>query len=58
MGHWPDSNPFGARRIDGIRVTGEVVPALRRLEVTHTDLAKAVSDHLPVTVTYESADLA
>ncbi|SBW27851.1 hypothetical protein FDG2_5455 [Candidatus Protofrankia californiensis] len=57
VGHWTSDNPFGARRIDGIRVTAEVAPALRGIEVTRTDLAISASDHLPVTVTYETADL-
>jgi endonuclease/exonuclease/phosphatase family metal-dependent hydrolase len=57
VGHWKTDNPFGSRRIDGVRVTAEVVPALRTIEVTRTDLAISASDHLPVTVTYDTADL-
>jgi endonuclease/exonuclease/phosphatase family metal-dependent hydrolase len=57
VGHWKTDNPFGSRRIDGVRVTAEVIPALRTIEVTRTDLAISASDHLPVTVTYDTADL-
>lgn len=51
-GHWP-GDPFGARRVDTIRVTAALVPALRSLEVVRTDLTLAASDHLPVIVTYD-----
>lgn len=40
------------RRIDAIRVTGGVLGALRAHHVTDTELARQVSDHLPVTVDY------
>jgi endonuclease/exonuclease/phosphatase family metal-dependent hydrolase len=54
-GHHPD-DPYGARgvwrRIDAVRVTSEVIPALRSHRVTDTPLAREVSDHLPVTVEY------
>jgi endonuclease/exonuclease/phosphatase family metal-dependent hydrolase len=47
---------FGAhgirRRIDAIRVTAEVVLALRGHEVCESAPAKAASDHLPVTIEY------
>jgi hypothetical protein len=46
------------RRIDGIRVTAPVLPALRSHEVTDTPAARLASDHLPVTVEYEPADVA
>jgi endonuclease/exonuclease/phosphatase family metal-dependent hydrolase len=51
-GHWP-GDPFGPRRVDTIRVTSALVPALRAVEVARTDLALAASDHLPVVVTYD-----
>jgi endonuclease/exonuclease/phosphatase family metal-dependent hydrolase len=53
VGHW-SGGTFRDRRIDGIRVTAEVAPALRAVEVTRTELARSASDHLPVTVTYET----
>ncbi|CUU60928.1 Exonuclease III [Parafrankia irregularis] len=56
VGHWP-GNTFGDRRIDAIRVTAEIAPALRAVEVTRTELARSASDHLPVTVTYETTAL-
>ena len=50
-------DPYGARgisrRIDGVRVTPEVVPALRAHRVTDTGLTRRASDHLPVTVEYD-----
>jgi endonuclease/exonuclease/phosphatase family metal-dependent hydrolase len=39
-------------RIDGIRVTAPVLPALRNHQVTDTALARTASDHLPVLVDY------
>ncbi len=54
-GHHP-GDPYGARgvrrRIDAIRVTAEVLPALRSHQVLDTDLTRRASDHLPVTVEY------
>jgi endonuclease/exonuclease/phosphatase family metal-dependent hydrolase len=54
-GHHP-SDPFGRggirRRIDAIRVTTKVLPALRAHHVTDTELARRASDHLPVTAEY------
>ncbi|MGN6524526.1 MAG: endonuclease/exonuclease/phosphatase family protein [Actinomycetes bacterium] len=47
-----------SRRIDAIRVTPEVVPALRAHRVTDTGLTRLASDHLPVTVEYEPAAIA
>jgi endonuclease/exonuclease/phosphatase family metal-dependent hydrolase len=41
------------RRIDGVRATADVVPALRAHQVTDTELARRASDHLPVTVEYD-----
>ena len=40
------------RRIDAVRVTSQVVGALRAHQVESTDLARQASDHLPVTVEY------
>jgi endonuclease/exonuclease/phosphatase family metal-dependent hydrolase len=55
VGHHPD-DIYAAhgvrRRIDGIRVTGELTSALRAHHVTDTTLAREASDHLPVTVEY------
>jgi hypothetical protein len=60
-GHHPD-DPYGRqgvrRRIDAIRVTGEVRPALRAHWVTDNELTRAVSDHLPVTVAYDPPAIA
>ena len=54
-GHHPD-DVYGAhgirRRIDAVRVTGPLVPALRAHHVHDTASARAASDHLPVTVEY------
>ena len=54
-GHHPD-DPYGQRgvrrRIDVIRVTGEVLPALRGYRVEDTDAARRASDHLPVSAEY------
>jgi len=54
-GHYPGDGYGSAgitRRIDAIRVTRQVVPALRAHEVTDTELTRHASDHLPVTVEY------
>ncbi|HEY6277181.1 MAG TPA: hypothetical protein VIX86_12715 [Streptosporangiaceae bacterium] len=60
-GHHPD-DPYGnhgvRRRIDAIRVTGEVVPALRAHWVTDNEPTRCASDHLPVTVAYEPSAIA
>jgi len=54
-GHHPGDG-YGVRgvrrRIDAIRVTPEVIPALRAHCVTDTGLTRHASDHLPVTVEY------
>lgn len=59
-GHHPD-DPYAARgvrrRIDAVRVTPEVLPALRAHQVIDTDLTRRTSDHLPVTVEYVPADI-
>lgn len=52
-GHWFD-DPYPERRIDAVRVTGDVVPALQRLETIRTDLTCRASDHLPIVATYET----
>ncbi len=60
-GHHPD-DPYGQRgvrrRIDAIRVTGEVLPALRGHAVADTAAARRASDHLPVSVEYLPAAIA
>jgi endonuclease/exonuclease/phosphatase family metal-dependent hydrolase len=57
-GHYPGDG-YGSqgimRRIDAIRVTRQVVPALRSHQVTDTTLARSASDHLPVSVSYDPA---
>jgi endonuclease/exonuclease/phosphatase family metal-dependent hydrolase len=51
-GHWP-GDPFGPRRIDAIRLTSDLAPALRQVETIRTDLTLAASDHLPVIATLQ-----
>jgi len=46
------------RRIDAVRVTRHVLPALRAYYVTDTELTRAASDHLPVTVEYDPSAVA
>jgi hypothetical protein len=57
-GHYPGDG-YGSqgirRRIDAIRVTRQVLPALRSYHVTDTALARNASDHLPVSVGYDPA---
>ena len=57
-GHHP-ADSYGAhgvqRRIDAIRVTGALVPALRTHRVVDTAQTRAASDHLPVLVEYDPA---
>jgi endonuclease/exonuclease/phosphatase family metal-dependent hydrolase len=57
-GHYPGDG-YGSqgivRRIDAIRVTRPVVPALRSHRVTDTELTRRASDHLPVSVGYDPA---
>jgi endonuclease/exonuclease/phosphatase family metal-dependent hydrolase len=54
-GHHP-ADVYGAhgvrRRIDAVRVTGPLVPAVRAHHVHDTAQTQAASDHLPVTVEY------
>jgi endonuclease/exonuclease/phosphatase family metal-dependent hydrolase len=54
-GHHP-SDAYGvrgvSRRIDAVRVTGELVPALRTHQVIDTARTRSASDHLPVLVEY------
>ncbi|WP_410659555.1 endonuclease/exonuclease/phosphatase family protein [Amycolatopsis sp. lyj-112] len=54
-GHRSDDTRFGRRRIDGIRCTAEVVPALRAVDIVGGDLATRASDHLPEVVEYDPA---
>lgn len=54
-GHHPDDGYAALgirRRIDGVRVTRPVLPALRGHQVEDTEIARRASDHLPVTVEY------
>jgi endonuclease/exonuclease/phosphatase family metal-dependent hydrolase len=60
FGHDPGDPGAAGRmwcRIDGIRVTGQVVSALRAHHVDDTDLTRRASDHLPVTAEYVPAAL-
>ena len=54
-GHHP-ADTYGAhgirRRIDAVRVTGPLVPAVRAHHVHDTAQTRAASDHLPVTAEY------
>lgn len=52
VGHWPVNDPYGYRRIDTIRVTPEIIPALNDHQVISTVTAKSASDHLPVLAVY------
>lgn len=54
VGHW-HSDPFRERRIDAVRVTHEVVDALRDYAVVDSEPARKASDHLPVLVDYDPA---
>ena len=60
-GHHPDDS-YGARgisrRIDGIRVTAPLLSSLRAYAVEDTELTRAASDHLPVTVEYVPSAMA
>lgn len=62
VGHWPDDDPYGERRIDIVRATHDVVPALRSYAVLSKPTSdagpggadpKEASDHLPILVEYE-----
>jgi endonuclease/exonuclease/phosphatase family metal-dependent hydrolase len=57
-GHHP-ADVYGAhgvrRRIDAVRVTGALVPALRAHQVIDTAQTRVASDHLPVVVEYGPA---
>jgi endonuclease/exonuclease/phosphatase family metal-dependent hydrolase len=59
-GHHP-ADVYGAhgvrRRIDAVRVTGPLVPAIRAHHVHDTAQTRRASDHLPVTVEYLPAAL-
>jgi hypothetical protein len=56
-GHWP-AEEYGSRRIDIVRVTDTMVPALRWCRVIDTPDARRLSDHLWVEVRYDSEALA
>ena len=53
VGHWPSDDPYGERRIDGIRVTSDLVPVLQEIQTERTELSLQASDHLPVVVTFD-----
>jgi hypothetical protein len=65
-GYWPADDPYPPRRIDTIRVTPHLVPALTGHEVLDQPLPspllagaervdpRTASDHLPVVATYDS----
>lgn len=53
VGHWSIPDPLGARRIDIIRTTRQLVRALRGYRVVRTPAALRASDHLPVAATFE-----
>jgi len=63
VGHWDKHDPLGKRRIDAIRVTQEVVPALLSYSVISDAVSeligaesvdpKTASDHLPIVMEYE-----
>lgn len=55
VGHWPEGDPYGQRRIDAVRVTEEMVGALRAYAVVDSELALSASDHLPVLIDYDPA---
>lgn len=60
FGHDPGDPAATTRprcRIDGVRVTSEVLGALRAHHVEDTELTRRASDHLPVTVEYAPAAL-
>ncbi|MFJ8752056.1 endonuclease/exonuclease/phosphatase family protein [Streptomyces sp. NPDC102441] len=54
-GHWPVADPFGSRRIDMIRTTRHLGPALAGYRVLRTPAALSASDHLPVSIDLEPA---
>lgn len=54
-GHRSNDTSFGPRRIDGIRCTADIVPALRRITMIDGDLARRASDHLPEVAEYDPA---
>jgi endonuclease/exonuclease/phosphatase family metal-dependent hydrolase len=55
VGHHPDDS-YGvrgiSRRIDGIRVTKQLLGGLRAYGVEDSALTRRASDHLPVTLEY------
>lgn len=57
-GHWIDSagrpDVWGPRRIDTVRVTRHLAPAVRAHRTIRTDSSLAASDHLPVVVDIET----
>ncbi|MCC3766093.1 endonuclease/exonuclease/phosphatase family protein [Streptomyces sp. UNOC14_S4] len=61
-GHWTDGqgdpDRWGPRRIDTIRITDHLVPALRAHRTVRTPDTLAASDHLPVVVDLALAEVA
>lgn len=52
-GHWPTGDPYPDRRIDAIKATADLLPALRAYHVEDTAETTSISDHLPVVVDYD-----
>ena len=50
-------DPYGERRIDAIRVTEEIVPALQNHTVIDTGLTRSASDHLPMMTGYDPSQI-
>jgi endonuclease/exonuclease/phosphatase family metal-dependent hydrolase len=47
VGYWPEGDPYGPRDIDHLRVTRELVSAVRKSWVHRTTLTDTSSDHRP-----------
>ncbi|WP_409496846.1 hypothetical protein [Amycolatopsis sp. cmx-11-12] len=58
VGHWDGDDVCGPRRLDIVRTTPDVVPALVSCEVIDSDLTRRASDHLPFVVKYAPAAIA
>lgn len=55
-GHWL-GEPYQPRRIDAIKITHQLAPALKDFHVIRNDLTLSASDHLPVVCEYEPTDI-
>lgn len=55
-GHW-HGEPYQPRRIDAIKITHQLAPALKDFHVIRNDLTLLASDHLPVVCEYEPTDI-